>query len=149
MEKKGRVRNIIVTGYDDFLEYLIKDLTKIGISYVQIGNEFHFLDRIYRFYNTKLHRNIILSQDKFIEENCIVCNPLDVALLKERDEFERFFKKFDEELLIETVNDSPFESDQVYEPLNKKNIKKNNCCINKILKKKIIPNKPFNNRRGK
>ena len=149
MEKKGRVRNIIVTGYDDFVEYLIKDLTKIGINYVQIGNEFHFLDRIYRFYDTKLHRDIILSQDKFIEENCIVCNPLDMALLKERDAFESFFKKFEDGFFVEVVNDCPFENDQVYEPLNKRNIKKNNYSINKILKKKINLNKPVNNRRGK
>ena len=48
MEKsKGRVRNILVSDLDTFKEFLIKSLIRNGIKYVNIDNEFHFMDRIY------------------------------------------------------------------------------------------------------
>ena len=47
---QSRVRNLFVNNLEEFKEQLIKDLIKLGISYVQIDNEFHFSDKIYRFY---------------------------------------------------------------------------------------------------
>lgn len=46
-----RVVNIAVSNKEYFLEILIRDLISKRISYVQIENEFHFLDHIYRFYD--------------------------------------------------------------------------------------------------
>lgn len=46
-----RVSNIFVSEKELFLDLLVRDLIKNGISYVQIENEFHFLDRIYRFFD--------------------------------------------------------------------------------------------------
>lgn len=50
-DRQNRVSNILVNNLEEFKEQLIKDLISLGISYVQIDNEFHFLDRIYRFYD--------------------------------------------------------------------------------------------------
>ena len=50
----SRVRNIIVSDVEIFEEELIKELIKNEISYVQIENEFHFLDHIYRFYDLEV-----------------------------------------------------------------------------------------------
>ena len=56
---KGRVRNILVSDLDTFKEFLIKSLIRNGIEYVNIDNEFHFMDRIYRFYDVKLLSKLI------------------------------------------------------------------------------------------
>ena len=56
---KGRVRNILVSDLDTFKEFLIKSLIRNGIDYVNIDNEFHFMDRIYRFYDVKLLSKLI------------------------------------------------------------------------------------------
>lgn len=50
-DSQNRVSNIFVNDLKEFKEQLIQDLISLGISYVQIDNEFHFLDRIYRFYD--------------------------------------------------------------------------------------------------
>ena len=51
MEKKTRVKNILVFDSEQFQEDLVKELIVNNISYVQIENEFHFLDKIYRIYD--------------------------------------------------------------------------------------------------
>ena len=53
-KSKGRVRNILVSDLETFKEFLIKSLIRNGIEYVNIDNEFHFMDKIYRFYDVKL-----------------------------------------------------------------------------------------------
>ena len=149
MEKRsGRVRNIIVTDYVEFEDILIRGLTRFGISYVKIGNEFHFLDKIYRFYDTKLHKDLILTNSEFFEENSIVCTPLDMVFLKEKQEFENFFKKFDEEMIIEIKDDYCDEFEEFKMP-SKKNIKANNIKVNQKVKRRIFSNRKFNGRRGK
>lgn len=49
--KQGIVRNYVVTDKSKFCDVLASSLCKMGISYVQIENEFHFNDKIYRFFN--------------------------------------------------------------------------------------------------
>lgn len=50
----SRVKNILVSNIGIFKEELIRELIKNQIGYVQIENEFHFLDHIYRIYDLKL-----------------------------------------------------------------------------------------------
>ena len=49
--KQGIVRNYVVTDREKFCDAMARTLCKMQISYVQIDNEFHFNDKIYRFYN--------------------------------------------------------------------------------------------------
>ena len=51
MENKRRVRNYIVDDKSYFCDLLAKTLCRNNISFVQIENEFHFYDKILRFYN--------------------------------------------------------------------------------------------------
>lgn len=55
-----RVVNVAVSNKEYFLEILVRDLISRGVSYVQIENEFHFLDHIYRFYDVKQDWNQIV-----------------------------------------------------------------------------------------
>ena len=61
----GRVRNILVHDIKSFKESLIRTLIRLDVNYVNLSNikeveddvyleeEFHFLDRIYRFYDIR------------------------------------------------------------------------------------------------
>jgi len=55
------VKNIIVSDRVFFTENLVRDLIQHQISYVQIENEFHFLNYIFRFYDMNKDRQQIMS----------------------------------------------------------------------------------------
>ena len=49
--RQGIVRNYVVTDREKFCDSMARALCQMQISYVQIENEFHFNDKIYRFFN--------------------------------------------------------------------------------------------------
>lgn len=53
-----RVKNIIVSQIDEFKEVLATNLTKNNIQYLQIDNEFHYLNKIFRFYDIDIKEDI-------------------------------------------------------------------------------------------
>jgi len=55
----NRTNYDLVSDLDTFKEFLIKSLIRNGIEYVNIDNEFHFMDKIYRFYDVKLLSKLI------------------------------------------------------------------------------------------
>lgn len=69
----GRVRNILVHDIKSFKESLIRTLIRLDVNYVNLQNikeseddvfveeEFHFLDRIYRFYDIKDLKHMKIS----------------------------------------------------------------------------------------
>ena len=69
----GRVRNILVHDIKSFKESLIRTLIRLDVNYVYLRNikeseddvfveeEFHFLDRIYRFYDIKDLKHMKIS----------------------------------------------------------------------------------------
>ena len=69
----GRVRNILVHDIKSFKESLIKTLIRLDVNHVNLQNikeseddvfveeEFHFLDRIYRFYDIKDLKHMKIS----------------------------------------------------------------------------------------
>lgn len=57
-----QVKNILVTNKDIFIEFLIKELINNRISYVQIDNEFHFEDKIYRFFDKKDYQREVAAK---------------------------------------------------------------------------------------
>ena len=46
-----KIKNYIVENYQLLMDSLEVDLCKMGISYVRIDNEIHFLDQIIRFFD--------------------------------------------------------------------------------------------------
>ena len=51
MKEKMVVKDVLVFDAEAFKENLVRNLITNNISYVQIENEFHFLDNIYRIYD--------------------------------------------------------------------------------------------------
>lgn len=121
-----RVINIAVNNKDYFIELLIRDLISEGISYVQIENEFHFLDHIYRFYDVKQDREQIkkLSDAKNIfSEIALSLNFLDF------DEPDRFLGVTVAEGRV--YNEFPVKPSR---PNMKKMIKQQNRMVNQRLR---------------
>ena len=47
------IRNIYSNAKEKVIDYLLRYLSQHNISYVRVENEVHFLDKIYRFYDSK------------------------------------------------------------------------------------------------
>ena len=145
MENTGRVRNIIVKNYYEFEDNLIRKLTRFGIGYVKLGNEFHFLDRIYRFYDVKKDRTLILEKEEFINSECIICVPLDIVCLRDKTSFVNYFNKFEGEFTVSVVDDFLHFEEAEYRPIKKNDNRK----TGKKIKKKSFFHKLFNERSEK
>lgn len=135
MEKsKGRVRNILVSDLETFKEFLIKSLIRNGIEYVNIDNEFHFMDRIYRFYDVKLLSKLI---DEGIvifgkeEEMVRILSAESLMFARESADIEKAFIDFEpvdeKEVSFKEVNRS-------IPKYNKSMVKRQNRMLNQRLK---------------
>ena len=47
------IRNIYSNAKEEVIDYLLRYLCQHNISYVRVEDEVHFLDKIYRFYDSK------------------------------------------------------------------------------------------------
>ena len=47
------IRNIYSNAKEEVIDYLLRYLSQHNISYVRVEYEVHFLDKIYRFYDSK------------------------------------------------------------------------------------------------
>ena len=119
----GRVVNILIDNLEVFEEELIRDLIKNGISYVQIGNEFHFLNHIYRFYDLEKISKLLLQESLVITDD--------------------IFSKKNAECLKDIIDDTSFSENNGYlqdinlvPKLNKNLIKRQNMIAKKIVNKK-------------
>ena len=141
----GRVRNILVYDIKSFKESLIKTLIRLDVNYVNLQNikeseddvfveeEFHFLDRIYRFYDIKDLKHMKIS-------SVIMAGSFDDNIRTlSRDSFMFMREKAD---LIQSL--SFFEPEDVlYEEkpknnsipkMNKRLLKQNNVMLNRRLR---------------
>lgn len=58
-----RVKNIVVTCDKElFIELLIKELINNSVSYVQIDNEFHFEDKIFRIFDKREYQKAVAAK---------------------------------------------------------------------------------------
>lgn len=81
------VKNIVVSDRDFFTENLVRDLIRHQISYVQIENEFHFLNYIFRFFDMNKDRQQIMrlaDNRNIFDEIAVVPSLLEI---KEQDSF--------------------------------------------------------------
>ncbi len=47
------IKNIYTNAKEKVIDFLLRYLSQHNISYVRVEDEVHFLDKIYRFYNSK------------------------------------------------------------------------------------------------
>ena len=47
------IKNIYTNAKEEVINFLLKNLSQYNISYVRVEDEVHFLDKIYRFYDSK------------------------------------------------------------------------------------------------
>ncbi len=107
------VKNIIVSDRDFFTENLVRDLIRYQISYVQIENEFHFFNYIFRFFDMNKDRQQILklaNKRNIFDEITVVSSLLEI---KEQDPF-----------LGVTVTERKVVNDFPVKEYNKPNMKK-------------------------
>ena len=141
----GRVRNIVVHDIKSFKESLIRTLIRLDVNYVNLSNikefeddvyleeEFHFLDRIYRFYDIKDLKHMNIS-------SVIIAVTFDDNIRTlSKDSFMFMREEAD---LIQSL--SSFEPEEVYYEektknksiprMNKRLIKQNNVMLNRRLR---------------
>lgn len=117
-----KVKNILVENRNEFQELLIRELINNEISYVQIENEFHFLDKIYRFYD--FDEISYIDFDRYLKFDSLdtVFNIIDISNLD--NNCIGFYKE----------DNSNF-SDKKIKYQTKKSIKYNNKSINQKIKR--------------
>ena len=141
----GRVRNIVVHDIKSFKESLIRTLIRLDVNYVNLSNikegedgayleeEFHFLDRIYRFYDIRDSKHMKIS-------SVIIAGEFDDNIRTlSKDSFMFMRKETD---LVQSL--SSFEPDDVnisekpknnsIPKMNKRLIKQNNVTLNRKLR---------------
>lgn len=115
-----KVKNILVTNKEVFIELLIKELINNSISYVQIDNEFHFEDKIYRFYDANDYQNAEAA-NLTIE----VLNLMDIKDLASHNLEES----------LTTIGKDDYQENELFTPkINKKYIKQQNRQYNSQIK---------------
>lgn len=132
----GRVVNILIDNLEVFEEELIRNLIKNGISYVQIGNEFHFLNHIYRFYDLEKISKLLLQESLVITDDIFLSNN-DECLKKEfsiliGDTENKSIEKLD--TMIPDFQSSRFTFEKKQTKLNKNLIKRQNMKTSNIIK---------------
>ena len=148
MEKsKGRVRNYVVSNKELFCDFLASYLCKMQVEYVQIDNEFHFNDRIYRFYSfdecLQLQGNVVfvgIDKDKLIS-----LSPQDLLFNREVDSLERLLHP--EESMIMDVPEIRFDDKKKNNFPSRKSIRENNKKVNQKIKNSYRQ-QGFRNRRN-
>ena len=148
MEKsKGRVRNYVVSNKELFCDFLASSLCKMQVEYVQIDNEFHFNDRIYRFYSfdecLQLQGNVLfvgIDKDKLIS-----LSPQDLLFNREVDSLERLLHP--EESMIMDVPEIRFDDKKKNNFPSRKSIRENNKKVNQKIKNSYRQ-QGFRNRRN-
>ena len=132
-QKNSVVKRYIVTDLEEFEDNLARCLIIGGISYVQIENEFHFLDKIYRFYDSKSLKNMDLCSS-FEEGGLIkIISPLDILSLEDImvNNRKANLNSFVQELIEPVFDDRKNKTIPTY---NKKMIKQQNKQVNQRIR---------------
>lgn len=148
MEKsKGRVRNYVVSNKELFCDFLASSLCKMQVEYLQIDNEFHFNDSIYRFYSfdecLQLQGNVVfvgIDKDKLIS-----LSPQDLLFNREVDSLERLLHP--EDSMIMDVPEIRFDDKKKNNFHSRKSIRENNKKVNQKIKNSYRQ-QGFRNRRN-
>lgn len=110
MEKsRGRVRNFVVTNREVFCDALARKLCQMQIPYVQVENEFHFNDKIYRFFNLSesLELECVASFVNLDKDRIVTLQPQSLLFAKDKEDLGRILSA--EQDVVVTSTDITFE----------------------------------------
>lgn len=147
--KQGVVRNYVVTDREKFCDAMARTLCKMQISYVQIDNEFHFNDKIYRFYS--FGEVIELTEQvSFVcldREKVLTLSPSDLLFTREKDDLARMLDPLQADV-ISTPEEVTFEDKRQKTQVNVKQLRKHdNKMVNQRLRNSYRQ-QGFRNRRN-
>lgn len=147
--KQGIVRNYVVTDKEKFCDAMARALCKMQVSYVQIDNEFHFNDKIYRFYN--LGDAIELTEQvSFVcldREKVLTLSPGDLLFTREKEDITRILDPLQADV-VSAPGEITFEDKRQKNKANVKQLRKHdNKMINQRLRNSYRQ-QGFRNRRN-
>ena len=141
----GRVRNILVHDIKSFKESLIKTLIRLDVNYVNLSNikeseddvyleeEFHFLDRIYRFYDIKDLKHMKISSviiDGAFDDNIRTLSRDSFMFMREEADLIQSLSFFEPEDVL--YDEKP--KNNSIPKMNKRLLKQNNVMLNRRLR---------------
>lgn len=141
----GRVRNIVVHDIKSFKESLIRTLIRLDVNYVNLSNikevengvyleeEFHFLDRIYRFYDIRDLKHMKISSVIIageFDDNIRTLSKDRFMFMKEETDLVQSLSSFEPD----DVNISEKPKNNSIPKMNKRLIKQNNVMLNRKLR---------------
>ena len=141
----GRVRNILVHDIKSFKESLIRTLIKLDVNYVNVSNikeveddvyleeEFHFLDRIYRFYDIKDLKHMKISSVIIagsFDDNIRTLSKDSFMFMREEADLIHSLGAFEPEDVL--YEDKP--KNNSIPKMNKRLLKQNNVMLNRRLR---------------
>ena len=141
----GRVRNIVVHDIKSFKESLIRTLIRLDVNYVNLSNikegedgvyleeEFHFLDRIYRFYDIRDLKYMKISSVIIAGEfdaNIRTLSKDSFMFMREETDLVQSLSSFEPD----DVNISEKPKNNSIPKMNKRLIKQNNVMLNRKLR---------------
>lgn len=147
--KQGIVRNYVVTDREKFCDAMARTLCKMQISYVQIDNEFHFNDKIYRFYNfgevielTEQVSFVCLDREKVLS-----LSPNDLLFTREKEDLARVLDPLQVDV-VSSPEEVTFEDKRQKNKVNVKQLRKHdNKMVNQRLRNSYRQ-QGFRNRRN-
>lgn len=133
--KQGIVRNYVVTDREKFCDAMARTLCKMQVSYVQIDNEFHFNDKIYRFYN--FGEVIELTEQvSFVcldKEKVLTLSPSDLLFTREKEDLARMLDPLDADVVA--PEEITFDDKRQKNKVNVKQLRKHdNKMVNQRLR---------------
>lgn len=141
----GRVRNILVHDIKSFKESLIRTLIKLDVNYVNVSNikeveddvyleeEFHFLDRIYRFYDIRDLKHMKISSVIIagsFDDNIRTLSKDSFMFMREEADLIHSLGSFEPEDVL--YEDKP--KNNSIPKMNKRLLKQNNVMLNRRLR---------------
>lgn len=129
------VKNIFVTDQEAFLDALLRELIREEIGYVQIENEVHFLDHIYRFLPVKNSQTMIVRGQEPTERQRVFSS-IDVVFCRNRESLDRLISAMDGSSYTATADTFPSlgRENRESKQLRKQLIKSQNRAVNQRLK---------------
>ena len=141
----GRVRNILVHDIKSFKESLIRTLIRLDVNYVNLQNikeseddvfveeEFHFLDRIYRFYDIKDLKHMKISSVIMagsFDDNIRTLSKDSFMFMREETDLIQSLSFFEPEDVL--YEEKP--KNNSIPKMNKRILKQNNVMLNRRLR---------------
>lgn len=141
----GRVRNILVHDIKSFKESLIRTLIRLDVNYVNLQNikeseddvyleeEFHFLDRIYRFYDIRDLKHMKISSVIIagsFDDNIRTLSKDSFMFMREEADLIHSLGAFEPEDVL--YEDKP--KNNSIPKMNKRLLKQNNVMLNRRLR---------------